>query len=388
MPIAHLDLDAFFCAVEELRDSSLRGRPFAVGGQPERRGVVASCSYAARRCGVHSAMPMGQALRRCPALQIVPPRYSAYQEASHQVMSRIRALSGTVEQISIDEAFFDLSESAYPVEAARALQRAIGEDLGLPCSIGIASNKLVAKIANNVGKAAAKEGVPPRALTVVPEGEEAAFLEPLPVEMLWGVGPKTAERLSALGITTLGDLAARDPVDMLRRFGQAGYDMTLRARGQDNRPLMPRRGARSISQESTFAQDERNGKILHATLRRQSAQVAARLRSHDLTARTVKIKVRWTDFTTVTRQETLSAPTDEETLIGQVAERLFDNLWHSGKPVRLLGVGVSGLGKPPHQLGLWDRDWEKTQRLQEAVSILQARFGDEVIWRGKKRKKK
>ncbi len=380
--IAHLDLDAFFCAVEELRDPSLRGKPFAVGGRPEARGVVASCSYAARRFGVHSAMPTGRALRLCPDLRLMPPRFAAYKAASRRVMERIRALGGPVEQISIDEAFFDLSHAPAPVEKARALQEGIRSDLGLPCSLGIAANKLVAKIANEVGKSAAEGTGPPNALTVVPPGEEAAFLAPLPVEMLWGVGPKTGERLAALGIRTIGDLARQDEVAMLRRFGQPGYDLTLRARGIDNRPLVTHREARSISQESTFARDRDEGHALRQVLRSQAAKVAERLRKQGLTARTVKIKVRWPNFTTVTRQATLKAPTDETSIITRTAERLFDALWQPGMAVRLLGVGVSGLEKPPRQIGLWERDWEREARLREAVERLRARFGEDVIRRG------
>jgi DNA polymerase-4 len=329
-------------------------------------------------------MPMGQALRLCPSLHIVPPHFSAYQERSRQVMARIRALGGAVEQISIDEAFFDLSADPFPVETARSLQAAIRADLGLPCSIGIASNKLVAKIANEVGKSSAVAGRYPNALTVVPAGEEAAFLAPLPVEMLWGVGPKTAERLATLGITTIGGLAARDEVDMLRRFGQTGYDLTLRARGIDNRPLVTQREARSISQERTFRRDRDEAGALRQVLREEAAQVTERLRKHGLTARTVKIKVRWPDFTTVTRQTTLPAPTDEVGVITRAVEKLFDALWEPGKAVRLLGVGVSGLGKPPRQMGLWERDWNKVGRLQEAVAALRARFGEKIIWQGEK----
>lgn len=380
--IAHLDLDAFFCAVEELHNPALRGKPFAVGGRPENRGVVASCSYAARRYGVRSAMPMARALRLCPQLQVVPPQFPRYRQASQQVMARIRALGGDVEQISIDEAFFDLSTHPDLVTVARQLQQTIRDELGLPCSLGIASNKLVAKIANEVGKSTAADDGPPNALMVVPPGQEADFLAPLPVEMLWGVGPKTSERLAALGIVTIGDLARQDPLDMLRRFGQPGYDLTLRARGIDNRPLVTEREARSISQERTFSRDRSRRAELQPVLREQSRQVTERLQAANLAARTVKIKVRWSNFTTQTRQLTLGAPTNDSDVIFRAAAKLFETLWRPGKAVRLLGVGVSGLEPAWQQPTLWERDWEKENRLQEAVRALQQRFGPNVIRQG------
>ncbi len=381
--IIHLDLDAFYCAVEEQRDPSLRGKPFAVGGRPEGRGVVASCSYAARARGVRSAMPMARAVRLCPKLIIVSAHFSDYRKASHKVMDKLRERTPLVEQISIDEAFLDVTDLPNPAqEIARALQADIQETLGLPCSLGIASNKLVAKIANDVGKAAARSGSPPNALTVVPPGEEAAFLAPLPVNMLWGVGPKTAEKLAALGITTIGELAERSEVEMLRRFGQPGYDLVQRARGIDTRPILTHHETKSISQETTFAKDIHNGDQLRQTLRNQSQHIAQQLQKKGLTARTVKLKLRWPDFTTLTRQITLGQPTADGEVITKAAEELFEHVWRRGRPVRLLGVGVSGLEKPPQQLGLWDRDWEREYRIQQAIRELRDRFGEEALWRG------
>ncbi len=221
--ILHLDLDAFFCSVEELHDPSLRGIPFAVGGRPEERGVVASCSYAARKLGVRSAMPMSRALRLCPQLLVISHHRGNYGEMSEKVMQRLRDLSRLVEQISIDEAFVDISELREPAETiARRLQKRVNDELGLPCSIGVAANKLVAKIATEVGKKKAlcsklrhgkrtgkPKGEAPNAITIVPPGTEAAFLAPLPADMLWGVGPKTAARLAEYGLKTIGDLARR-----------------------------------------------------------------------------------------------------------------------------------------------------------------------------------
>ena len=226
--ILHIDLDAFYCAVEETRNPELRGKAFAVGGRPEERGVVASCSYAARRMGVRSAMPMGKALRLSPGLIIVSSRHHIYREVSGQVMNLLHELTALVEQISIDEAFLDISDiREEPERIARNLQTRILEELQLPCSIGIASNKMVAKIATEVGKSLALQKIkekglaePPNAVTVVPFGEEAAFLSPLPADMLWGVGPKTSARLTELGIQTIGDIAKWPESEMIRMFGE------------------------------------------------------------------------------------------------------------------------------------------------------------------------
>ena len=222
--IIHIDLDAFFCSVEEQLDPSLRGKPFAVGGRPDGRGVVSSCSYAARAYGVHSAMPSAQAVRICPDLILVSSHFQAYGEASKIVMTKLREITPQMEQISIDEAFLDVSDLPHDLlNLARILQSEIYDELNLPCSLGIGSNKLVAKIANDVGKASAKGKTSPMAITIVPSGEEADFLAPLPVEMLSGVGPKTAQKLAVLKINTIGDLAAHDEIKLMQRFGKSFY---------------------------------------------------------------------------------------------------------------------------------------------------------------------
>lgn len=384
--IIHLDLDAFFCAVEEGRDPGLRGKPFAVGGRPEGRGVVCSCSYAARSFGVRSAMPMARALTLCPDLVIVPPYFPAYRGASRGVMDRLRALTPLVEQLSIDEAFLDVSELGRPGERlAKELQGSIHGDLGLPCSLGVATNKLVAKIATDVGKAAAQTSGYPNAIQVVSPGEEAAFLAPLPVRELWGVGPKTEERLTTLGLRTIGDLAHFPEEALVRRFGKHGAELSRHARGIDERVVVTERAAKAISRETTFARDERDGAGLRDTLRSQAADVGRQLRREGLYATTVRIKLRWSDFTTLTRQTTLRQPTDLDTVILSTASRLFEAAWQPGRPVRLLGVGVSGLDTPPRQLKLWDArpaiDSARSQRLDAVVAVLCERFGEGVVRR-------
>lgn len=386
--ILHLDLDAFFCAVEELRDPALRGKPFAVGGQPETRGVVASCSYPARQFGVRSAMPMAQAVRRCRDLIIVPHDFAAYHAASREVMARLREVTPLVEQISIDEAFLDvtgLPDAGEPL--ARRLQAIMRGELHLPCSFGVASSKLVAKIANNIGKDSKPKDQPPNAITVVPPGSEAAFLVPLPIQELWGVGPKTAEKLHQMQIYTIGDVARSAEADLIRWFGRHGADLWQHARGVDDRPVETDHEAKSVSKEVTFAHDVRDGAVLRQTLRELSDGVGWRLRQSGLRGATVKLKLRWSDFTTLTRQITLEQPIDGDDTIYAVALRIFEANWIPGRAVRLIGVGVSGFDdEPPHQLGLWDAPQPAdaaSKKLQAALDQLKGKFGEDVIKRGR-----
>ncbi len=389
--IIHLDLDAFFCAVEELHTPTLKGKPFAVGGKPSERGVVASCSYAARKFGVRSAMPMSTAVQRCPDLQIVPRRMGAYSAMSRKVMAILHELTPLVEQLSIDEAFLDVT--ALPDEAetlARSLQQRINHELKLPGSLGVASNKLVAKIANNIGKERAGDG-PPNAILVVPAGQEAAFLAPLSIRELWGVGPKTAERLNQLGITTIGDLTRYPEQDLVRRFGKNGADMARHARGLDDRPVETERETKSISSETTFVHDVHDQAELRATLHELAEDVGRRVRKSDLRGKTVSIKLRWSDFTTLTRQVTLPQGVDDDASITEAAMRLFEKVWSPGRPVRLLGVALSGfeVEAEARQLSLWDAvqpppppEPEPDNPLQETLDQLRKRFGDDAIRRG------
>ncbi|HEX8235375.1 MAG TPA: DNA polymerase IV [Abditibacteriaceae bacterium] len=448
--IIHVDLDAFYCAIEEQRDPALYGKPFAVGGQPGERGVVASCSYAARQFGVRSAMSMARARALCPQLLIVPSRHSAYRAASSQVMDRLRSVTPVVEQLSIDEAFLDVTALTSPhdissddislgdtsaiqqsrcgqhLHAARVLAEQIQQDirheLGLSCSLGVAGNKMVAKIATDYGKAAVKTGQSPGAICVVPPGEEAAFLARLPVSALWGVGPKTEAQLARLGMSTIGQVAQRSPRDLIQRFGSHGYDLWLHACGIDKREIVTTRESKSISSETTFVRDVEEWDELHQALHEQAVEVAGHLQRQQLQATTVKIKLRWSDFTTPTRQTTLPYPTDQQDAIEEAAIQLLRHLWQSQQPVRLLGVGVSGLS-PVRQLSLWHDGGDagkstsaydsatgpppqeseksetavehescaaecagnsqfvavKQQRIQDAMHILQERYGKPVV---------
>jgi nucleotidyltransferase/DNA polymerase involved in DNA repair len=283
------------------------------------------------------------------------------------------------------------------VQVAHSLQAEIREDLGLPSSLGVASNKLVAKIATEVGKASARSnaGVQdlaslglhglasyPNAITIVPVGQEAEFLASLPVEMLWGVGPKTASRLAELGVTTIGELA-RYPVSELKRlFGKNGIELSSHARGLDDSPIVTQFEIKSVSQEITFAHDIRSQEVLLQTLLKLSSQVSHRLRESGLQGATVKIKIRWPDFTTLTRQVTLTQSTDRERDIYNASLQLFSQVWTEGRAVRLLGVGVSGLGPVIRQLSLWDETYEREHRLNAAIDSLWDKFGPGIIQRG------
>ena len=382
--ILHVDLDAFFCSVEETQNPELQGKPFAVGGKPNERGVVASCSYAARAVGVRSAMPMSRALQLCRKLIIVPGRHKLYGEYSEKVMSKLRGLTPLVEQISIDEAFLDISDMRHPAERiALDLQTGIKNEMHLPSSIGIASNKLVAKIATEVGKKANKKSSePPFGLTIVPPGEESKFLAPLPADMLWGVGPKTSARLTELGVHTIGDIARWPENEMTRLFGENGRDLWRHAHGTDDRPIVTEYETKSISQETTFNVDIRDERSLERTIREQSKEVARQLRKNDLAGKTVKLKIRWPDFTTITRQLTLPTATDNDDEIIKAVLKLLRTVRKPNQAVRLIGVGVSGMGAPVRQLSLWDAGNEKSRKLQEVVDQLQDKYGKDVIRKG------
>ncbi len=381
--ILHLDLDAFFCAVEEQRDPALRGAAFAVGGRADQRGVVASCSYAARRYGVRSAMPMAQAQRLCPGLLVVPHRHDTYHAASRAVMQRLHSVTPLVEQISIDEAFLDVTGLPNAgASLARQIQADINAELSLPCSFGVATNKLVAKIANNIGKGRASGDGPPNAVTVVPPGAEAPFLAPLPVRELWGIGPRTAEKLTGFGVHTIGDLARLPPGFLAQRFGKLGAELALRAQGIDDRPVVTEREARSISREITFTHDVSAADTLRHTLRQLADDVGRRLRSEGLRGSTVRLKLRRADFTTFTRQMTVTPPVDQDGAIFSAALRLFDDAWQPGQPVRLIGVGVAGLQAQAVQLSLWDAPApQDSRRLLDTLDKLRDRFGDDIIRR-------
>jgi DNA polymerase-4 len=347
--IIHLDLDAFFAAVEVLENPDLAGKPVLVGGRPEERGVVASASYPARALGIHSAMPMAHALALCPTAVIIPARHQRYHEYSRQVMAVLRQASPLVEKMSIDEAYLDLTGQVgawqESVEIARQLQRQIRDGIGLSASLGVAANKLVAKVASDRNK--------PGGLTVVRPGEEAAFLAPLPARVLWGVGPVTEKKLAELGVATVADLAKLPEEDLRARFGRQGVELARMARGIDERPLVTEHEAKSISQETTFNRDVADPNFLRQQAWQLSRGVSRHLKRQGMAAGTVAIKLRYYDFTTLTRQMRLSVPTDDEREIYRAALVLLRRAWQRGRPVRLLGVAARELAPPTGQLALW-----------------------------------
>jgi DNA polymerase-4 len=381
--ILHIDLDAFFCSVEENNDPSLRGKPFAVGGRPDQRGVVASCSYAARQFGIHSAMPTALALKLCPELLIISGRHGNYGKISRQVMDYLDTLTPLIEQVSIDEAFLDLSDLPESSEIlAKTIQDYIYEHFHLPCSIGVATSKLVAKIATDYGKASKRSVFAPQAITVIHPGEEAAFLAPLPTKALWGIGPKTAERLSEIGINSIGDIARMPREDLVSRLGKFGEDLGQRAVGIDNSPIHTSHEVKSVSNETTFANDVKDIQLLYETLHWLSESVGSRLRKKNLKGTTIKLKLRWHDFTTLTRQSTLPNPTNDDREIYAAVKDLFNKTWEKGKPVRLLGVGMTQFDQPVRQLGLWDPQAKMDTNLFTAVDDVRNRYGKNSIIRG------
>ena len=342
MILAHLDLDAFFAAVEELEDPALRTQPLVVGGDPRGRGVVATANYVARRFGIHSAMSAAEAARRCPHAVFVRPRHTLYREYSRHVWSTVQGIVPTVEQTGIDEGYLELGEIARDFLEARvvaeAVQTAVRAATSLTCSLGVAACKVVAKVASDARK--------PGGLTVVVPGQEATFLAPFDVRRLPGVGPKAEARLRPAGVDTVAGLAALDDEALKRLLpGSVGVALRDRARGIDPRGLELDTQRVSISSENTFEHDVLDRDRLHGELRRQAAEVAGSLQRRGEVARTVTTKLRYADFSIRSRSTSLDHGIDDAETIGDLACRLLDRgLRDRPGALRLVGVGVSGLG--------------------------------------------
>ena len=403
--ILHVDMDAFFASVEALDDPSLAGRPLIVGGTGSR-GVVASCSYEARVFGVRSAMPSVQARRLCPDAVFVAGRYDRYAEVSvlmHAVFHRFTPL---VEGIALDEAFLDVSGAlrlfGSPSRMAQSIREQIRAELGLGCSVGAAPVKFLAKLASEAAKPRVDRTVDPRAggsgsgIFVVERGRELGFLHPHPIEALWGVGPATARRLRALGFATIGDLAVVDQVVLERAVGRAhGRHLAALARGIDERGVEPDRAVKSVSHEETYPSDRRDSDGLSVEILRMADSVASRLRRAGLVGRTVTLKVRYGDFSTLTRSATEAGGTDSAAVISNAASRLLSGL-DLAAGVRLLGVGVSNLqpvsgggaeqlslelsgpGSPPGA-GTGPAGSRDDAAVTEAVDAIRRRFGPAAV---------
>jgi DNA polymerase IV len=376
--ILHVDLDAFFASVEQRDHPELRGKPVAVGmGGTNDRGVVSAASYEARKFGVHSAMPIRTARRLCPECIFVPVDGRTYQRVSREVMAILRRFTPLVEPISIDEAFLDVTASRALFgdgpTIARLIKDTIRDELELTASVGVAATKLVAKIASDLRK--------PDGLVIVPPGEEAGFLAPLPISRLWGVGPQTATALRDFSVATIGDLAAMNRAALVRRFGQHGASLVDRAHGLDPDPVDDPDAAKTIGHETTFDQDTSDPDVLERTLLALSEGVSGRLRSAGVKAGTVTVKVRDTTFRTVTRQRSLAEPTDLTEPIWRAALELARPEIR-GRKIRLLGVTASGFGDR-EQLGLFETLDPRRRRAVEAADELRRRFGPRAVTRAR-----
>ena len=387
--ILHLDLDAFFCSVEELLDPTLVGKAFAVGGSPQGRGVIASCSYAARLKGVRSAMPAGKAIQLCPELLMVHHNHHLYSEYSDRVMSILQDTTPVVEQVSVDEAFMDVSDLPQPLRLiAVGLQKRVADEAQLPCSLGGATNKLVAKMANDYGKKQVRTGRAPRAITIIEPGDEQAFMAPLDIQALWGFGPKTADKLRERGIFRIGQLYELSETELHGFFGNHALEILDRARGIDTRPVYDSEGdPKSVSNETTYYSDTDNFQQISDTLRWLSDKVGYRLRKHNLAGSCVQIKIRYSDFSTITRQKMLQQPTNLDDDIFEAVMELLKSHLTVGREVRLLGVAVTKLDEPATQLSLWDNSAQKKTQLTEAIDSLKDKYGKQIIIRASALKK-
>lgn len=384
--ILHVDLDAFFAAVEQLDHPEWRGKPVIVGGDPGKRGVVSTCSYEARAFGVRSAMPSARAVMLCPHAIWTHGNFERY----HQISAAVRAIfadeSPRVQPVSIDEAFLDVTPGRFaaehPVAIARRIRARVAE-LGVTCSVGLSASKSVAKIASDIDK--------PDGLTVVCRGDEAAFLAPLPVRSMPGIGPRTAERLGELGILTLGDIAAMDEVTAIEVLGTHGAGLVARAQGHDVREVHDNEAVKSVSNERTFATDVRTPADVDGALLALAAKVGQRLRGKGLSGRTVQVKLRFSDFTTKTVRRTLGIATDDEAVFGPVARELLRSAWSPGIGLRLLGVGVSGFDDKTVQLDLLSGQEGASQlsstpereSLVRGIDAVRSKYGDSAVASGR-----
>jgi DNA polymerase-4 len=378
--ILHLDLDAFYASVEQREQPELRGRPVVVGGLGAR-GVVAAASYEARRFGIHSAMPTARARRACPDAVFLPPRLDLYSEVSRSVMAILRAATPLVEPLSLDEAFLDVRGAQRLLgegpEIAAMLRRRIRDELALTASVGVAATKMLAKIASDLAK--------PDGMLVVEPGRELEFLEPLPVRRLWGVGPATQARLTRLGVETIGQLARIPEATLVQALGEAnGRHLHRLAHNRDDRAVEPHREAKSIGHEETFAVDRTDRDALAQDVVRMADLVAARLRATGKVARTVQLKLRYSDFTTITRAHTLPGPTDLAATIAAESRALLDAA-DLGQGIRLLGVTAMSLEEfdgVQEQLDFGGRGRAAgTDALERTLDAVRARFGDAAVGR-------
>jgi DNA polymerase-4 len=375
--ILHADLDAFYASVEVLDDPSLRGKPVIVGGDPNARGVVSAASYEARAFGVHSAMPLRTAHRLCPHGVFLPGHFDRYRELSRQVMRIFASYTPLVEPISLDEAFMDVTASRAAFgdgeTIARQLKQRVLDEAGLVVSVGVATNKLCAKVASDLRK--------PDALVIVPPGEEAAFLAPLPVSRLWGVGPQTRQTLADYGVTSIGQLAALPEGTLRRRFGIHGAELRLRAQGVDPSPVVTGQAPKSVGHELTFDHDVTDPARLEATLLDLAESVASRLRHHELAAGAVQLKLRYEGFDTITRQAPLGHQVRDSEPLYEMGVALLRKALTGDRAVRLIGLTAINLSSV-QQLTLFDAP-DRTDRIAQSIDAVRERFGEKAITRAR-----
>jgi DNA polymerase-4 len=375
--IIHADLDAFYASVEQLDDPELRGKPVIVGGRPGDRGVVSAASYEARAFGVFSAMPLRTAARKCPDGIFVPGRPDRYREVSDEVMAIFADYTPLVEPISLDEAFLDVTGSTAVFgdgeRIARTIKQRVLDEVGLVVSVGVATNKLCAKVASDLRK--------PDALVVVPPGGEADFLAPLPIRRLWGVGPQAQAALAEYGVVTIGQLAATPPGTLHRRFGRFGDDLSARARGIDRGRVTVSHVPKSVGHEHTFDTDSADVARLEATLLDLAESVGRRLRRHELAAGSVQLKLRYEGFETLTRQAPLPRQTREARVLYDATLALLRRTLVAGRGVRLIGLTAINLSDA-QQLTLFDAP-DRTDRLTKSIDAVRGRFGERAITRAR-----
>lgn len=379
--ICHVDMDAFFVSVEELFDPALRGKPVVVGGKRDQRGVVAAASYAARKFGIHSAMPLRVASRLCPQAIFVPGHPGRYREYSQKVFAVLNHFSPRVEMASIDEAYLDLTGTSRlfgpPLRAAHALHEAIREETNLRCSLGLASSRLVAKVSSDQAK--------PNGILFVLPGEEARFLAGLEVRKIPGVGKSTEASLHRLGIRMVGDLARLDEAFVASHWGKWGLALAGKSKGEDagawfDAPVGERDDPKSISHEHTFGTDTADVERVETVLLRLAEMVAKRLRDHQLYARTIQLKLRYEDFSTFTRAITLDHATQLDREVARAVRQLLRQTWEGKTPIRLLGVYAGSLQHSEGQMSLLDEpQTEHLRRAFRSVDHIRNRFGDASI---------
>ena len=376
----HIDLDAFFVSVEQALHPELKGKPVVVGGRPDKRGVVASASYEARVFGLHAGMPLVTAHRLCPQAIFIEGNFTRYREASQKFMTILADFSPYLEPVSLDEAYLDVTgfESIHGSihQMAVAIKQRIKDETGLPSSVGIASCKVVAKIAAELSK--------PDGLLEIAAGEERSFLAPLPIAKLPGVGKKTESVLSGLGIKTIGELANMPPSTLKGHFGIFGELLSRYANGIDDRKVEPPGAAKSISRETTFGQDTRDRSLLKATLGYLSERVGAELRQEGRQARCVTLKLRYADFSTITRRHTLVKAIDADQTIFDTGLKLLTRaLSQERQPVRLVGIGVANLTEPGRQLDMLDTSAQRLEQLNKAIDRIRKKYGFTAIQTGR-----